>query len=323
MLKKIAIFHRGALGDFLLCCPIFEGLSRLWGKKIVFWTRPSYRELVEYSDFFGGFFSSDNPFLSLFFDDSLWKRAFLPEALEGIEKVIFFGRSSLTEVSKRFGKRFPDIKSFWICSIPEDNLKVHLPLFIAEQVKNKFFIDEFPIKPFRVNHNPKVMEEAKRIIGSSGFPIFIHPGSGGLKKIWPFKRWLGLVKWLKETLPSSTIFIVVGPDDEVVMPLVRRIVVAFDVKVLKNLSLSLLSSLLSLGKLYVGNDSGVSHLAAASGAPSIVIFGSTDPVVWAPWGEKVKIIKDSWRDEEIPRLEENFEPPTDLMKDQLLELLGL
>jgi heptosyltransferase-3 len=44
---------------------------------------------------------------------------------------------------------------------------------------------------------------------------------------------------------------------------------------------------LSRARLYIGNDSGISHLAAAVGTPAIVLFGPTDPTVWAPRGSRV------------------------------------
>jgi ADP-heptose:LPS heptosyltransferase len=43
-------------------------------------------------------------------------------------------------------------------------------------------------------------------------------------------------------------------------------------------------------RAYVGNDSGVSHLAAALGVPTIAVFGPTDPTVWAPLGPKVAVV---------------------------------
>src|SRR5207302_7263558 len=44
---------------------------------------------------------------------------------------------------------------------------------------------------------------------------------------------------------------------------------------------------LARARVYIGNDSGISHLAAAVGTPTIVLFGPTDPAVWAPLGSRV------------------------------------
>jgi hypothetical protein len=54
--------------------------------------------------------------------------------------------------------------------------------------------------------------------------------------------------------------------------------------------LSRLAALLVECSGYVGNDSGVSHLAAALGVPTAAVFGPTDPAVWAPVGPKVSVV---------------------------------
>ena len=68
------------------------------------------------------------------------------------------------------------------------------------------------------------------------------------------------------------------------------------VVVLEGLSLSSLASFLSACGLFIGSDSGVSHLAALVRIPTLVIFGPTDPQVWAPRGPNVYIIRDHWEE---------------------------
>jgi heptosyltransferase-3 len=47
---------------------------------------------------------------------------------------------------------------------------------------------------------------------------------------------------------------------------------------------------LATARVYIGNDSGITHLAAAAGAPVVAIFGPTDPAVWAPRGDGVRVV---------------------------------
>jgi heptosyltransferase III len=53
---------------------------------------------------------------------------------------------------------------------------------------------------------------------------------------------------------------------------------------------------LATARLYIGNDSGITHLAAAVGIPVVAIFGPTDPGVWAPRGERVRIVSGNLAD---------------------------
>jgi ADP-heptose:LPS heptosyltransferase len=51
-----------------------------------------------------------------------------------------------------------------------------------------------------------------------------------------------------------------------------------------------LAGWLRSARVYIGNDSGITHLAAAAGAPVVAIFGPTDPAVWAPRGDRVRLV---------------------------------
>ena len=48
---------------------------------------------------------------------------------------------------------------------------------------------------------------------------------------------------------------------------------------------------LARARLYIGNDSGITHLAAAAGTPVLALFGPTDPAVWAPRGPNVRVAR--------------------------------
>ena len=101
--------------------------------------------------------------------------------------------------------------------------------------------------------------------------IVIHPFSGSPRKNWPLENF----RELASRLPNAEWC--AGPDE----PLdgARR----FD-------NLLDLARWLASARLYIGNDSGISHLAAAAGTPVIAIFGPTDPRVWAPRGPRVTVL---------------------------------
>src|SRR5262249_62017806 len=61
-------------------------------------------------------------------------------------------------------------------------------------------------------------------------------------------------------------------------------------RVARDHSLRQLAALFERATVFVGNDSGLSHLAAVVGCPSLVLFGPTDPAVWAPTGARVCVV---------------------------------
>jgi heptosyltransferase-3 len=99
----------------------------------------------------------------------------------------------------------------------------------------------------------------------------IHPFSGGARKNWPLERFRAL------QLGMPTRF-TAGPEEK--LPDAVR----FD-------DLGELAAWLASARVYIGNDSGISHLAAAVGTPTVALFGATRPEVWAPRGAAVRIVR--------------------------------
>jgi heptosyltransferase III len=105
----------------------------------------------------------------------------------------------------------------------------------------------------------------------------IHPFSGSPRKNWPLENFQGLADRLERTMPVRWCS---GPDDPPLPGAVR-----FD-------DLWDLACWLGRARLYIGNDSGITHLAAAVGTPVLALFGpTTDPAVWAPRGPNVRVAR--------------------------------
>ena len=115
--------------------------------------------------------------------------------------------------------------------------------------------------------------------------VAVHPGSGSRSKNWPVASFAALVDGLAAPRPW---LLLEGPaDEEAAAALGRRpgAVVA------RELPARRLGALVSRSGLFVGNDSGLSHLAAAFGAPVVALFGPTDPALWRPLGARVRALR--------------------------------
>jgi ADP-heptose:LPS heptosyltransferase len=118
--------------------------------------------------------------------------------------------------------------------------------------------------------------------------IIIHPGSGSRKKCWPISNFIKIASLL-ETKDWRPEFIF-GPAeyDLFDMVLQRKPLKA---KVHKVDTLTQLALRLKTGGGFIGNDSGVSHLSAFLGLPTVAVFGPSDPEVWKPKGRAVEILQ--------------------------------
>jgi heptosyltransferase-2 len=127
-------------------------------------------------------------------------------------------------------------------------------------------------------------------------PIFaIHPGSGSAKKNWPIENWIALSRsggfpTAAACLERRPFLIISGEADESNIARLEREWQDRNACFAKNLPLPKLAAVLE-NSIFIGHDSGISHLAAAAGAKCILLFGPTDPDVWAPQNENVSVIR--------------------------------
>lgn len=118
--------------------------------------------------------------------------------------------------------------------------------------------------------------------------VAIHPGSGGRWKCWPTERFARAASMLAERA-AAQLLVVSGPADDEIVQAFRDSL--GDTRVVEAASLPVrqLAAILARCSLFIGNDSGVTHLAAAVGCPTIALFGPTDDRVWGPRGRHVTI----------------------------------
>lgn len=116
---------------------------------------------------------------------------------------------------------------------------------------------------------------------SPGHDAVIQPFAASPSKRWPMDRFRRLASRLETRIPVRWC---AGPEDE--LPGAERIAGLYE-----------LACRLAGARLFIGNDSGISHLAAAAGCPVVALFGPTDPAVWAPRGPRVRVLARRCMDE--------------------------
>jgi Glycosyltransferase family 9 (heptosyltransferase) len=140
-------------------------------------------------------------------------------------------------------------------------------------------------------------DRASDILSRAGYDrvrplIIVHPGSGGRLKCWPLESYLELITRLQLAMQAFVV-ILTGPAEDATC---RDRIAEFArgrsaVLPLDDAPLMTAASLLVQGELFIGNDSGMGHLAAALGRSVLALFGPTDPVLWRPPGRKVAVVR--------------------------------
>lgn len=119
--------------------------------------------------------------------------------------------------------------------------------------------------------------------------LAFHPGSGSEQKNWAEKNWSELLAILAAKTPYN--FLLVGGEVEGQrLPRLAEKLPANRVQLAQSLPLTELAARLRSCVAYVGHDSGISHLAAALGVPSLILWANTIEEIWRPQGERVTVI---------------------------------
>jgi ADP-heptose:LPS heptosyltransferase len=276
--SRILVVHQGALGDLVLALPAIKALRHaLQPTRLEMLGHPWTLTLVSgypYADAVTDINRAD--MASLFLE-----AAPLPATLKGhigtFDAAFCFSRSeALVHNLRRAGIK----QTFTLSPFPDKRMHVidhHLSSLKA------FGIAVAPTPPM-IFPPQGAQEEVKAFFLQKNWDlrgiVALHPGAGSRKKAWPAARFVTLARALAGK--SNKILIIAGPADEKITKEVLKGLADTPYLLVQDQPITRLAALLSFASLFIGNDSGISHLAAALKRPTIALFGPTDPYVWAP-----------------------------------------
>jgi len=299
---SVFLLSLGGLGDFLTRWPLWQSLRRSFpSARIGYLGMPRHGNLLrsvglcdEVFDFNEARWSrpDKNPKSSLDPEEGVSGR----EPIEGqipnpkYELVISIlgtrGREWVEQLMGDWIEHLVEIEPF-----PGEGAGVSVSGYVLAQALSMGFTDPGPI---RVNIPMHVRAWADGFWSAHGLSgkrvVAVHPGSGGKSKNWPGDKFTGLAAQL--AAGGAAVIVLEGEAEEDHPRSGDRLRWAPGVLRVINYELIRVAALLARCDWYVGNDSGISHLAALQGVPSTVIFGPTDPAIWAPGrGESVTVVR--------------------------------
>jgi len=245
------IIRPGAIGDFIVSLPALECLRTDYTEV---WTSPANVPLARFADGARAIPSTGLDLLGI-----TEAPPQLLEALRSFDSVISWYGANRPEF--RDAIEHLQLPFRFFSALPPDAGSIHATDFYLAQVRT--------LGNCASDGVPRIRCEVVR----QNFAV-IHPFSGSPKKNWPLENFRALARELEKTLPVEWC---AGPEDPP-LPEARRFANLYE-----------LGCWLASAQLYAGNDSGITHLAAAVGTPVLAFFGPTDPGVWGPRGPHVQI----------------------------------
>lgn len=283
---RFLILRGGAIGDFLVTLPVLETLRRRWPR--------SHIELLGY------------PHVA-----ELARLAGLADVVRSLDEAgvarLFSLRPEFTPEQLRYFRAFDLILSF--LHDPGETVRENLLAAGARQVicgsplvTDGHAVDHLlqPLAEMALyvsGLTPRLPWSAERRragamwLAGQGLtaPVLaVHPGSGSPRKNWPAARFAEILRAVREERIFQPLLIIGEADAGAASELVRA---ADGVPVLAGRPLPEVSDVLSACAAYLGNDSGISHLAAALGLPIVALFGPSDVEHWAPRGPGVRVLR--------------------------------
>jgi len=263
---RVAVIRLRSLGDCVLTTPALDILKR---------ARPDLRLAVVVEDRFRAVFDG-NPDVEVLLAPS-WRevRAWGPQFCLNLHGGSASARlTALSGAPRRAGFAHYRWQFLYNVRIPraQQILGEERTVHTADHLASAIFYLGAP----RVE-----IPRAKLFASRTGIPAcppspyaVIHPVASAPDKTWPAAGFLSAAQFLRESLDLEPVFIA-GPG--------ANLAAFSEYRTVAGAPLDEIKFLLSGASLFLGNDSGPAHMAAAFGLPVVAIFGASDPAIWHPW----------------------------------------
>ena len=288
-MQRVLVIRGGAIGDFILTLPVFGVLRQaLPHASIEVFGHPHRAILAQHAAYADQIRDPDT---------LAWHRLFSPQATIPAQVAAYLGSfDMIVAYVPREDETFAaHLHRYCPGRVILHSLQaptgVHMTDHLLQPVRDMLPHAYDPLP--RVYLTDEACAAAERFWRSAGLPevgvMALHPGSGGVRKVWDMAGWRQVLRWVADQhIPCV---IVCGPaeHDSVTQLMQRLDRPAWPC--IGEMPLLHLAAMLARCRLFVGHDSGITHLAAAVGTTTLALFGPTDPWTWAPRSTRACVLQ--------------------------------
>jgi len=273
--KRALVIRQGSLGDICLTGPVFAAF-RSAGYQVTVAGRREYCEVLRQIGLIADILPLDRPPLAdLFCEASAATPGGAPLSADTIHLLTSFDTIvSYTEREEPFTRNLlrSSHRNIIIHPVSAEDITCH----ISDELLK-------PVRALLPGPSPAIRQATQT--GRATSTVVLHPGSGSPAKNWPIENFLHLFQHLINTRKTS---VLLGPAEEDQYAFWSERIPKDSLFVSDSLADT--RSLLDQTGCFIGNDSGVTHLAALMGVTTVALFGPTSPALWAPRGPHVTIL---------------------------------
>ena len=283
---RFLVLRGGAIGDFIVTLPVLQALRARWPlARIEIWGYPHIAGLAVAGGLAESVVSLDRAEMARFFVPSPQFTDAQVAAVRSFDLVFNYLHDPVGQV--RSNLLLAGAKQV-LSGSPIIKRGAAIP-FLLEPLQGLAIYESELVPELNLSGEDRATARQRlRALGVTGRPMAVHPGSGGEAKKWPLSRYVEILRRLLER--EREVVAVLGEADRAEAAGLARELPGLPV--LENLSLVELAGALSECAGFLGNDSGITHLAAAVGLPVVALFGPSDAEVWGPRGRgEVQVVR--------------------------------
>lgn len=287
----ILIIRPGALGDTLMLLP---SLVALGGKSVI--------TLVARQP--GLSFMRDYVHCTMDFESSGWHRLFMKKPTDWAlpvsrtDLVVAFFSDEDGMIHRNLNTNLPEAHINVFPSCPPVGDDIHVAQYVSECLKSA----GLPIDPV-TSLEGAVRGSLFKNVGrqTTRSKIVLHPGSGDSKKNYPPDFWLKVLKRLSQEKVFQGLkpVLLLGPAEKALAYFFGEDLGTMEGEVIFCPGKDDLIALFREAALYLGHDSGITHVASMLGTPTVALFKESDARQWRPLGPSVSVIQNNKSEPEL------------------------
>lgn len=289
--KKWLIIRNGAVGDTLLLSPVAQAIrGHIPDAHIEVMGNVERTELLVGDGLADKATAFDQPGMEALFCEEAELPPQIKTYFNAFDVIIYYGQSGLDGIASKLKTRDEQV-ILTHPALPKED--IHITKHYLQAISSLLNVDKPYLPKLTLSEDEiawgKAWLQERMPRFEDHFVLGLHVGAGSITKMTPFELFHQKIKEIQPQNPL--ILIPKGPaDEEAVSAFAKTLMDDTPHVIVDGLQLRKLAAVLSHCKEFTGNDSGVTHIAAALQIPTTAIFVTGNPEIWKPLGKHVSII---------------------------------